>query len=466
MKWFAWSLESGDGVDELILDSRAQYVDFFSSEAPLSGRVDTTIASGLNASSQRVDYFGVETIQARLQNSDAQVVVHADDAANDITLTGGVVPLIDIDDRTAIQLVDLGNDAGIVLNGHGGADRVVVRNAVYSTIVREGYQDGLDVLTIYGDNLSYTPSPHSPKSAVFDTGLGVIDVTDFDEIIVESNTLVGVSFYKIPSLRYRVAGSDDSQAKAFAFVTPGPEATIPVVGLLGSDETTLLSDPDRPTNTNGGVLIVNSGLEAHESHFFDVAGSDGQAVPHFELFAAVIEPAEFVDLTGGQIAEEIDHNHRFAGRGTVPFGGNGLISVEMDHNHRIAAVVNNEPTDGGDRIHSVLEILDANGETVLATGSNIPGAIGNGVVTSPLPAGNYLVRVSNTNEAGDGNYEIVIFDVDDASAVTDADGPGQRLKPGDFAQGSIPATPEANDIVALTPHGNTQSSLRSTIRRH
>ncbi|MEZ6077773.1 MAG: T9SS type A sorting domain-containing protein [Pirellulaceae bacterium] len=79
--------------------------------------------------------------------------------------------------------------------------------------------------------------------------------------------------------------------------------------------------------------------------------------------------------------------------------------MQIDHNHRIAAVVNNDPANRGSRAHSVLEILDATGEHVLAGSGNIAGAIGNGV-THPLPAGMYLVRIANNNSDGEGNYEL------------------------------------------------------------
>ncbi|MEZ6077772.1 MAG: hypothetical protein R3C56_19505 [Pirellulaceae bacterium] len=147
-----------------------------------------------------------------------------------------------------------------------------------------------------------------------------LSLIDFDEIIVEVESLLAASDESIPSFQYRTAGSDDPQAKAVAFVVPSDDVPIPLVRILGADRETTLSEAEFPSDSNGGVAFLASDRPAQDNLYFEVASSDGQAVPAFDLFAAVIEPGEFVDIpSGGQIAVQIDHNHRVAGRGTVPF---------------------------------------------------------------------------------------------------------------------------------------------------
>ena len=194
----------------------------------------------------------------------------------------------------------------------------------------------------------------------------------------------------------------------------------------------IADDPGGPSTMHTGVVIA-SNLDADDSHlFFDVRSPDGEALPDFELFGGVIEPEEFLDeaepnnFVGEAMPVAFGSGRRVGVRGSVLIGDIDLISVQIDHNHRVGVIVSNDPAMTGQPIHSRIEILGSDGETVIATGSNLAGESGNGAVSRPLPAGTYFVRLANDNAESAGEYELLVMEIDDQRAVTDG------LSPVDF----------------------------------
>lgn len=447
--------------DVLDVEGRSASAEFLPSDNSRSGRV--LVRTTLPEPERELDYSGVDTIRARFEDSDVFIDVHADNSDNDIRVTNPGVTVVDIDDRPSLELYDLGNDARLQVFGHAGADRFATTLSDVDVSLIGGRDDRHDVVTYYGLNVQYSPD------ATFSNGHAELVLHQFDEIIVEADSLVATSNDRVPAKSFRTVGASTAEARAFAFVTPGTGPGIPAVQLLGSDAETVLNDPDLPSNLNGGVIAVSGGLETHDNLFIDVFSSDGRAVSDFEIFATIVEDTEFTEesepnnSTTDNVAIVINNDHRVAQRGAVPFGDTDLVSIVINNDHRIAAIViNNDHRSPGVLTHSVLEILDSDGETVLADGSNEAGSLGNATVTAPLPAGQYFVRISNNNPDGNGNYQLVIFDVnDDFAVITGGGSPiNGDLEPGEHGKGSIPATPGKDDVVKLTPLGNKAAALR------
>ncbi len=75
------------------------------------------------------------------------------------------------------------------------------------------------------------------------------------------------------------------------------------------------------------------------------------------------------------------------------------------------AIVDNDPDDDDNLLHSELSILDSDGASVLATGDNTATADANcgGAVLAPT-TGTYYVRLSNGNlGGGDTAYRLVVL---------------------------------------------------------
>jgi len=459
-------VDAGAGDDDTLkVVGRAASAEFIPFEDSRAGRL---VTQRRNERERTIDYSGVDTLAARFENSDAVIFIYGDDDDNDITIDHPGIPVVNVDNRTQLQLFDLGTDARMIVDGRGGADRFATSLSDWDIHLSGGRGDAHDAVTIYAQDLSYQPD------ATFTNGRAVLQLGFFDEIIVDAQSLVANSNDAAPSVTYRTAGTNDPEARAFAFVTPGAGPGLPIVRLLGADASTPLNDPDLPSNQNGGVIAVSGGgLEAQDNLFWEVTSSDGQAVTDFKLFSAIVAAEEFTEETEpndsitdeNTVAIDINNDHRVARRGAVPFGDTDLIAIDINNDHRIAAIhidINNDHSTTGTLTHSVLEILDSDGETVLASGSNIVGSRGNAAVTNALPEGKYYIRISNENPNGDGAYELVIFDVNDDFAVsTDSQSSfGADLKPGQHGEGSIAATPGENDVVELTPLGNKKSILR------
>lgn len=456
------TVNAGVGVSDVLdVEGRSASAEFLPFDNSRSGRV--LVRTTLPEPERELDYSGVDTIRARFEDSDVFIDVHADNSDNDIRVTNPGVTVVDIDDRPSLELYDLGNDARLNVFGHAGADRFATTLSDVDVSLIGGRDDQHDVVTYYGLNVQYSPD------TTFSNGQAELVLHQFEEIIVEANSLVAASNDRVPAKSFRTAGASTAEARAFAFVTPGTGPGISVVQLLDSDAETVLNDPHFPSNLNGGVIAVSAGLETHDNLFFDVSSSDGQAVSDFEIFATIVEDTEFTEetepnnSTTDDVAIVINNDHRVAQRGAVPFGDTDLVSIVINNDHRIAAIViNNDHRSPGVLTHSVLEILDSDGETVLANGSNEAGSLGNAAVTAPLPAGQYFIRISNNNPDGNGDYELVIFDVNDDFAVTTGEGfpINGDLEPGEHGKGSIPATPGKDDVVKLTPLGNKAATLR------
>ncbi|MEO1528905.1 MAG: right-handed parallel beta-helix repeat-containing protein [Planctomycetota bacterium] len=416
------TVDGGLGDDRLIATGRSSQLTL----APLSGMRDGKVESRAQKPSDAdtsLTYRNIDTLQMELANSDPFVNVFATGAANEITVTHPGLPLIQIDDRTTIELHGLGADANLIVHGLGGDDQFHSEIGRANTRLDGG--EGGNELFIEANDLEYQPLGKTTRGARFANTQVIVTADEFDRIQVDAERVDALSRTTLPSRAYRVTGPVSPQARAFAYVVPREDGPIPQVGILRPDGSVIKEEMGGPTSQHSGVVFAN-GLEADDSHLFlEVQSPSGKRISDFEVFGGVIEPEEFVeesepnDVAGEESSLLFGLGHRAGLRGSVAVGDTDLISVQIDHNHRVAAIVNNDPLETGQPIHSQIEILGSDGETVIATGTNVPGESGNGVSSPPLPAGTYYVRLTNDNAEAIGDYELLVLNVENARAVTD-----------------------------------------------
>lgn len=410
-----------DGDDFLFFQEQAISLTMTPDENRHSGRLQAVNAIGGRTD---ISFSGVDELETNFSGAPVDVDIFADGAANEITIDGDLKTDIQIDDRTPLTLSYFGEGSLLNVFGLEGSDRFSVSPGVLDIKIDGGQSDAPDSVWVYSDEAIYLPPNSITASTQFLNGRSTLAVDHFDHITLEANRVNALSAIGPPSRSFRLLGPTAPQAKTYAFVSTTTGTDIPIVSLIDPTDHSVSAE----SNTESGVLIA-SGLAGESSmRLLDIRSVSGEAIEDVELFAAAVDRDDFQGEVepNNEPAQapvlDFDVNRRLARRGNVVGIDTDLIAVQIDHNHRIAAIVDNDPAGVGQRIHSVVEVLGPDGVSVVASSLDNGGPSvdqqGNGLITDPLAAGTYFIRISNTNPVGDGAYEIVIMDVDPNTAVT------------------------------------------------
>ncbi|MCA9140784.1 MAG: DUF11 domain-containing protein, partial [Planctomycetales bacterium] len=414
------AFDGGSGIDQLIV---------FGSSASTAGSYlpGPAASSGqLNHEQQSVQLNGVEAI---IDHVPGQMFVSGTPAANQVTnVESGTTSTLLIDNFPTYSFSD---KSSLSIDTLAGEDDIKVTQPVrklhglLSVYGGSGFEG--DTLRVQGNHLSYTPSPVDQDRFLFtDVDAAKSTVAGyFDHVIVQADSLSAIGYDGAATRTFHLPAATSSGAKAVGFLSQQGGESEGAVRFVDVGGQLIAESAAGSFETTGGVL-THSFFEAVPSGLnIEVEAATVATAHSFELFGGLFEPSEFAaeeepnNQISDQIAVIIDNDHRVARSGNVVTGDVDMISVIIDNDHRIAAIVDNDPDRNGDSIHSLLEILAPDGETIVAFGSNLPETTGNAVVSDPLPAGTYYVRLQNNRLDGDGNYDLFLMDVAEERSVTD-----------------------------------------------
>ncbi len=426
----------------------------------------------------RAQQIDVENLERINDQAPGKLYVNGTPDANQIDVAG----IIQIDNFPSYII---SRKSTVVVDGGAGDDvtEVSSRNpAVTGTLkITDSDPVSADTLLVSGttdpDTFQYASDPTERTSGTFRSGPLTIAFAGMSNIIVDGLTgddaLTATDNAGTSVRHYQTAAPGTAGAKVYAaaFSTESTSGTDTTLNAFRSDGTTPIGThgDDDSGPLNAAVLAGLPVPEGDTVVLFQVGSGDGEPVSSFML-VGVFGPGDFEaetepnDTTGDVIAVNINQGYRVTGQVAAGLGNIDLVAVNINQGYSLAAVVNNnDPTGNGELTQTQLRILGSDGETVVATGGNQPAAAANAVATGPLAAGTYYVELTNGSLNGEGDYELVIFAVDDAQAQQ-ADPSNSALNPtplapGEHGTGAIDKLGR-NDEVELTPHGNNEARLR------
>jgi hypothetical protein len=435
-----------------------------------------------DTATQNIRFTGLEPV---LDAVPGDVTIVANGATNSINLGTSTLPGFGSVEVDGFERYEFLGKRDITLEGGAGRDTFGVANTDVGfsgrVIVDGGDPVDGDTLILAGttgdDLFSYTPNPVLPNSGEFRRNSRAVEFHNIEDATVSGglgdDSLVTRDAPGVGPATWlqTPAPQDVSGAKYFgaAFETANSVGLLPSLNVYGANGTTELRNIADTLNPHvaAGVQIPDGENRLHLAVSSPVGrGPGNEGAREFELIGGTFSPEEFTP--------ENEPNNLT----TNP------IAVAIDHNYRIAAIINNDPGSSGADTHTVLEILDVEGTTVLATSGGEMIAPGAAVMSQPLPAGTYVIRVTN---GGDGSpdatdYELVVFDVFNElieDETTDGDSGNNATSPGtafgvhipNHFKGHVPGTPEdadpenppengRDDVVVVDPLGNRESRLR------
>jgi hypothetical protein len=159
----------------------------------------------------------------------------------------------------------------------------------------------------------------------------------------------------------------------------------------------------------GGDAVPSAGSVYYEVFDFN---EDGLITP-YRLFQLIADPT-------ASVAETEPNNNAFEANavtggslasGTVVGSDFDLFAIQLAVGEALAAVLDRDPDDNGAALGSLIDIVDTDGVTALATGDAISGDVhGVGPITA-AEAGTYFVQVHRTMSGTDDDYRVAFMTV-------------------------------------------------------
>jgi autotransporter-associated beta strand protein len=375
------------------------------------GRSDQTFLFDTGAQLSIISVDLADALGLDLDNPDTEVSVQG---------AGGVVenlPGFTID-RLAVPLV-------------GGGTLSFLNAPVYVLDVAPGLLDGILGMNLfnYASTMLYDPfDPAGPSLQIsfftehlFGTSSAVPEA--------EPNNSTGTATV-LPSGAFGVAAISPANDTdfwvttgagagdlIFAYVdtqdsTSSKDSTLTVIG---NDQSSIIEFDD---NDGPGLSSVVAGAAVTQSGnvYFNVNAAAGSEISSYDLYAAIVDPADTVDETEGNdtaaTATPIPILTTVM-TGTVTGSDVDYYSFFATEGSRVVVMMDNDPDANATHTHAALTIVDPDGSTVLASGDDVvsDGTAAGAVIDAPA-TGTYFVRVANGGAGQDSDYRFVALVLD------------------------------------------------------